>query len=68
MGEVTKKNKTQGKSWMDGIKAEFHKIIWPNKKDLTKQTAAVVVVSVLLGVLIAIMDVVIQYGVDFLIK
>ena len=68
MGEVTKKNKAQEKSWMDGVKAEFHKIIWPNKKDLTKQTTAVVVVSVLLGVLIAGMDVIIQYGVDFLIK
>ena len=68
MGEVTKKDKTQEKGWFDGVRAEFRKIIWPNKKDLTKQTTAVVVVSVILGVLIAGMDVIIQYGVDFLIK
>lgn len=68
MGEVTKKDKTQGRSWMDGLKAEFNKIIWPDKKDLAKQTTAVVVVSVVLGVLISVIDVIIQYGVDFLIK
>ena len=38
--------KTQKKSWFKGLKAEFRKIIWPDKMTLAKQTAAVV--SVLL--------------------
>ncbi len=68
MGEVAKKDKTQGRSWSDGLKSEFRKIIWPDKKDLTKQTAAVVAVSIVLGVLITIIDTIVKYGVDFLIK
>ncbi len=68
MGDVSKKEKSRMQSWMDGMKAEFHKIIWPNKEDLAKQTGVVIVVSVLLGALIAVVDVVMQYGVDFLIK
>lgn len=68
MGEVSNKDKAQGKSWMDGLKAEFRKIIWPNQKDLTKQTVAVVSVSIVLGVVITIIDTIVKYGIDFLIK
>lgn len=55
-------------SWFAGLKAEFNKIIWPDKKSLTRQTAAVVAVSVILGLVIAVLDVVIKYGVDFLVN
>lgn len=51
-----------------GVKAELKKIIWPTKDDLTKQTIAVVVISLVLGVLIAVFDFAIQYGVNFLVK
>ena len=68
MADSAKTEKAPKKSWFDGLKAEFKKIIWPNKKDLTKQTAAVVVVSFILGVLITIIDFVVQNGIDFLVK
>ena len=69
MGE-TKNEKTsvQKKSKFTDLKAEFKRIIWPDKKTLFKQTTAVVVISVVLGVVISAMDVCIQYGVDFLVK
>lgn len=51
-----------------GVKGEFRKIIWPNRDDLTKQTIAVVVVSVVLGVIITVLDFAIQYGIDLLVK
>ncbi len=54
--------------WSEGLKAEFKKIIWPNKKDITKQTVAVVVCSFFLGLIIALLDFVIQHGVDFLVN
>ena len=60
--------KSSKKSWFDGLKAEFKKIIWPNKKELAKQTAAVTVCSVVLGIIIAIVDAIIQYGIDFIVK
>ena len=54
--------------WFEGLKAEFRKIIWPTKQDLVKQTGAVLVCSVILGVVIALLDFVIQHGVDFLVN
>ena len=55
-------------SWFTGLKAEFSKIIWPDKKSLTRQTAAVVDVSVILGLIIAVLDVILKYGVDILVN
>ena len=54
-------------SWFTGLKAEFDKIIWPDKKSLSRQTAAVVAVSIVLGLIIAVLDVIIRYGVDTLV-
>ena len=54
-------------SWFTGLKAEFNKIIWPDKQSLARQTGAVVATSVVLGLVIALLDFLIQYGVDFLV-
>lgn len=35
-----KAEKSSKKSWFDGLKAEFKKIIWPDRKSLVKQTGA----------------------------
>ncbi len=67
MGE-TNTEKASKTSWFTGLKAEFNKIIWPDKKSLTRQTAAVVAVSVVLGLIIAVLDVFIRFGVDSLVK
>lgn len=64
--EETKKKSAPKKSWWDGVKSEYRKIIWPDKTDLAKQTAAVVVVSAVLGVLITIIDFIVQNGVDLI--
>jgi len=53
------------KFW-NGVKAEFKKITWPGKDDLLKQSVAVVIVSVVVGALIAMLDFGLQYGVDFI--
>lgn len=55
------------KTWFDGLKAEFRKIIWPTREDVTKETTAVVVVSVILGFIIVVLDFLIQHGIDFLV-
>ena len=53
-------------SYFKGLKAEFKKISWPDKKTTFKQSVVVVAISVALGVLIAVLDYFIQYGVNFL--
>ncbi len=67
MGE-NKTEKAPKTSWFAGLKAEFNKIIWPDKKSLTRQTVAVVTASVILGLIIAVLDIFIKYGVDFLVN
>ena len=39
-----------------GVKAEFKKIIWPDRETLIKQLVAVLCVTVVTAVLIAIID------------
>ena len=65
---MSEREKTQKKSWFKGLQAEFKKIIWPDKKTLAKQTTAVVAVSVVLGAVIAVIDAILRYGIDFLVK
>ena len=60
--------KTQKRSWFKGLSREFKKIIWPDKMTVAKQTAAVVSVSVILGLIIAIVDFIAQYGVELLVR
>lgn len=66
MGD-TVKDKTKKKNWFKGLKAEFKNISWPDRKTLTKETAAVLIVSVLLGLMIAALDFIIRFGLEFLI-
>ena len=62
------KQKKQKKSWFKGLKAEFKKIVWPDQKSLTKETAAVVIVSVVVGVIISVVDLIARFGIEFLVK
>ena len=66
MGES--KDNAQKTSFFKGVRNEFKKIIWPDKTTLTKQTVAVVTVSVILGAIISICDIIIKYGIDLLVR
>lgn len=63
MGQTEKAPK---QSWFTGLKQEFNKISWTDRKSAARQTVAVVSVSVVVGLIIALLDWMIQYGVDFL--
>ncbi len=63
-----KKDTAKKKSFFAGLQAEFKKVIWPDKNTLAKQTAAVVVVSVLLGALITVVDVLMKLGIDKIVQ
>ena len=64
MGETTGTEKAPKKSFFKGLKAEFNKIIWPDKDTLTKETAVVVVSTVILGIVIAALDLIIKFGLN----
>ncbi|MCM1467155.1 MAG: preprotein translocase subunit SecE [Alistipes sp.] len=63
MSEEAKKT-----SWFKGMKAEFKRISWPSKDTLTKETVAVVVISVLLGVIITVIDLIVRTGIEFIVR
>ena len=64
MAEATKKKESRIKTWWTGVKAEFSRIIWPDKETITKETTAVVVSTVILGIIIALLDLLIKTGLD----
>ena len=65
---MSENTKTQKKSWFKGLQAEFKKVIWPDKRTLARQTTAVVAVSLILGALIAIIDAILQFGLELLVR
>ena len=70
MGETTAnttQEKAPKKSWFKGLKSEFKKIAWPDKETLVKESAAVIVITVVLGFVIALVDMAIEYGVNLII-
>ena len=67
MGQSEKVEKAPKASWFAGLKTEFSKIVWPEQKSVARQTVAVVAASVVTGLIIALLDWLIQYGVNFLI-
>ena len=65
-GTETARDKSLG--WFKGLNAEFSKINWATREDVTRQTIAVVTVSVLLGIVISIIDFLLQTGINFLVN
>jgi len=70
MGEsaekTAKSDKAKKNSFFKSLKLEFKKITWPDRQSTFKQSVAVVAISVVVGVIIAILDYIIQYGVNFI--
>lgn len=66
MAEGNKKP-TLSERW-SGLKSEFAKIVWPDGSTIGRQTAAVIIISVIVALLIVVFDTVIQYGMDFLVN
>ncbi|NLL79103.1 MAG: preprotein translocase subunit SecE [Clostridiales bacterium] len=67
MGEskdTPKTGKLEG--FFNGVKAEFKKVVWPDKQSLLKQSVAVVWITVVLGLVITLIDTILQYGINFL--
>ena len=69
MGEITAnttQEKAPKKSWFKGLKSEFKKITWPDKETLVKESAAVIVITIILGIVIALVDMAVNSGVNLI--
>ena len=56
------------KSFFQGLKSEFNKIIWTDRATLVKQTILVILISIILGILITVVDSVALEGVNLIMK
>ena len=64
MGDASEKQAKP--SFWKGVKSEFKKITWPDRKSAIKQSVVVTIISIVLGLIIAVLDYLVKYGVDFL--
>ncbi len=53
-------------SFFKGLKKEYKKIVFPDKETVGKQTVAVVTMSIFIGALIAVLDLVMKFGLSFI--
>ena len=61
--------KTSGlQDFFKGLKTEYNKIIFPTRQDIIKETTATIVVSLLVGALIAVLDLIMKTGLGFIIR
>ncbi len=68
MGEIanTTTEKAPKRSWFKGIKSEFKKIVFPDKETLAKMSVAVISVTIALGIVIYVLDFVVEEIIAFL--
>ena len=66
MGDTVNNEGAQKKNFFQVLKTEFKKIVWPDQETVTKQTIAVLAVSIALGLIIAILDLIIKFGLSFI--
>ena len=54
------------RSWFQGLKIEAKKITWPDKKRVARETTAVVISAVILAVLTLGVDMLLEFGLQYL--
>lgn len=64
---MEKTNKANKMSWWKELKAEFGRIIWPTKEKIAKETAVVVICAIIIGIIVAVLDMGLQYGIQVLV-
>ncbi len=64
MADSAEKTKKQG--FFKNVQTEFKKVSWPDRKSMFKQSVAVVAISIVAGVIIAMIDYAAKFGVNFL--
>lgn len=64
MGSKSEEKSTLKRSWFQELKAEFHKIIWPDKNSLVKKSIAVIIIAIVIGCIVALVDMGLMEGLN----
>ena len=54
------------RSWFQELKGEFGKITWPSKIQLAKETTVVLVSAIVIGLIIVVVDWLLNLGLQFI--
>lgn len=65
---MSEKKNSGLQDFFKGLKTEYNKIIFPTRQDIIKETTATIVVSLLVGTLIAVLDLIMKTGLGFIIR
>ena len=69
MEKTTNKTENKGglKKVFRNLMSEFNRIVWPSRDSLVKRTIAVLASSVVLGGIIAVIDMIVKFGLGLVI-
>ncbi len=62
MAEANAKKKSRIVKFFKEVKSEMKKVVWPSRKQVINNTLIVIAVVVIVGVIIAILDSIFQWG------
>ena len=65
---MSEKKNSGLQDFFKGLKTEYNKIIFPTRQDIIKETTATIVFSLLVGALIAVLDLIMKTGLGFIIR
>lgn len=64
MGSKSEEKSALKRSWFRELKAEFRKIIWPEKSSLVKKSIAVIIIALIVGCIVALVDMGLMEGLN----
>lgn len=64
MGSKSEEKSALKRSWFQELKAEFRKIIWPEKSSLVKKSIAVIIIALIVGCIVALVDMGLMEGLN----
>ena len=73
MADVAEKKAKRGffksvVTYFKGIKSEFKKVVWPNKKQIINNTAIVLLAILIIGGVVVLLDLFFGWGLSLIIK
>ena len=68
MGSKDEEKSALKRSWFQELKDEFHKIIWPDKNSLVKESIAVIIIAIIIGCIVALVDTGLKEGINALLS
>lgn len=65
---VQNRDKKSLSKYMRGVKSEFKKVVWPTKKQLANYSGIVILSIILFSIVLSVLDLVINKGLNLIVK